>query len=64
MPRLKIDGRDVEVPPGTTLLEAAQHGLVAVIPMTPFRRHTIDLAKCTRCDTCHQVCPEKAVEVK
>ena len=24
MPRLRIDGRDLEVPPGTTLLEAAQ----------------------------------------
>ena len=31
--------------------------------MTPYRRHAIDLEKCTRCDACRQVCPEKAVVV-
>ena len=46
---------------GCTL--CAQHCPVAAIPITPYRRHTIDLAKCTRCDTCRQVCPEAAVEV-
>ncbi len=46
---------------GCTL--CAQHCPVAAIPLTPYRRHSIDLAKCTRCDTCRQVCPEAAVEV-
>jgi ferredoxin len=32
--------------------------------MTPYVRHTIDLNTCTRCDTCRQVCPEKAVFVE
>ena len=38
-----------------------QHCPVDAIPMTPYARHTIDLEKCTRCDTCRQVCPEQAV---
>jgi len=37
---------------------------VDAIPMTPYARHEIDDAKCTRCDTCRQVCPHNAVEVK
>jgi formate hydrogenlyase subunit 6/NADH:ubiquinone oxidoreductase subunit I len=32
--------------------------------MTPYARHTIDMAKCTRCDTCRQVCPTQAVVVE
>jgi NADH:ubiquinone oxidoreductase subunit F (NADH-binding) len=46
---------------GCTL--CAQHCPVDAIPLTPYRRHTIDQEKCTRCDTCRQVCPQKAVEV-
>ena len=34
------------------------------IPMTPYARHTIDMQKCTRCDTCRQVCPTQAVFVE
>ncbi len=34
------------------------------IPMTPYARHAIDMQKCTRCDTCRQVCPVKAVFVE
>ena len=32
--------------------------------MTPYVRHTIDQEKCTRCDTCRQVCPAGAVVVE
>lgn len=37
---------------------------VAAIPMTPYARHVIEDAKCTRCDTCRLVCPHNAVELK
>lgn len=47
---------------GCTL--CAQDCPVDAIPMTPYRRHTIDLEKCTRCDSCRQVCPEAAVYVE
>jgi NADH-quinone oxidoreductase subunit F len=47
---------------GCTL--CAQACPVDAIPMTPYRRHTIDSEKCTRCDTCLQVCPESAVYVE
>jgi NADH-quinone oxidoreductase subunit F len=47
---------------GCTL--CAQHCPVDAIPITPYRRHTIDLNKCTRCDSCRQVCPHDAIEVK
>ncbi len=46
---------------GCTL--CAQHCPVDAIPMTPYKRHTIDMSICTRCDTCRQVCPESAVDV-
>jgi NADH-quinone oxidoreductase subunit F len=47
---------------GCTL--CAQACPVDAIPMTPYRRHTIDSEKCTRCDTCKQVCPESAVYIE
>lgn len=46
---------------GCTL--CAQQCPVDAIPMTPYRQHTIDLEKCTRCDTCRAACPTKAVYV-
>jgi MinD superfamily P-loop ATPase len=32
--------------------------------MTPYAKHVIDDAKCTRCDTCRQVCRFDAVKVE
>jgi NADH-quinone oxidoreductase subunit F len=46
---------------GCTL--CAQHCPVKAIPMTPYRRHEINLELCTRCDTCRKVCPQEAIEV-
>ncbi|MHB8521130.1 MAG: NAD(P)H-dependent oxidoreductase subunit E [Limisphaerales bacterium] len=47
---------------GCTL--CAQHCPAAAIPLTPYRKHEINLDKCTRCDSCRQVCPYQAIEVK
>ncbi len=47
---------------GCTL--CAQHCPADAIPMTPYRIHQIDLQRCTRCDTCREVCPTGAVIVK
>jgi NADH-quinone oxidoreductase subunit F len=44
--------------------KCAQQCPVDAIPMTPYERHTIDDALCTRCDTCRRVCPENAVVVQ
>lgn len=41
----------------------AQHCPARCIPLTPYRRHRIEDAACTRCDTCRQLCPLGAVEV-
>jgi NADH-quinone oxidoreductase subunit F len=37
---------------------------VQAIPATPYRRHVIDAAKCTRCGTCHALCPERAIRIE
>jgi NADH-quinone oxidoreductase subunit F len=47
---------------GCTL--CAQHCPADAIPMTPYEKHSIDQEKCTRCDTCRRICPEKAVVVE
>jgi NADH-quinone oxidoreductase subunit F len=47
---------------GCTL--CAQSCPVHAIPMTPYRRHVINLDQCTRCDTCRQICPHEAVQVE
>ncbi len=47
---------------GCTL--CAQHCPADAIPMTPYKKHTIDEEACTRCDTCRAVCPTDAVVVE
>ena len=47
---------------GCTL--CAQNCPTDAIPLTPYKRHTIEAAKCTRCDTCRLVCPAGAVVVE
>jgi len=42
----------------------AQSCPVNAIPMSPYEKHVIDDAKCTRCDTCRRVCPVGAVVVE
>jgi NADH-quinone oxidoreductase subunit F len=42
----------------------AQRCPVEAIPMTPYRRHVIDLEKCTRCDSCREACPQEAIKVE
>ena len=46
---------------GCTL--CAQHCPVDAIPFTPYKKHRIDDEKCTRCDSCRDVCPEAAIVV-
>ncbi|MFV1968087.1 MAG: NAD(P)H-dependent oxidoreductase subunit E [Pirellulaceae bacterium] len=46
---------------GCTL--CSQHCPADAIPLTPYRRHEVDMEACTFCDTCRQVCPEDAVVV-
>ena len=47
---------------GCTL--CAQHCPADAIPLTPYVRHRIEMDKCTRCDNCRLVCPEKAVFIE
>jgi len=46
---------------GCTL--CAQHCSVKAIEMKPYEKHEIDDEKCTRCDTCKQICPKNAIIV-
>jgi len=46
---------------GCTL--CAQECPVGAIAIVPYRRHEIDVVKCTRCDVCRRICPVGAVEV-
>jgi NADH-quinone oxidoreductase subunit F len=47
---------------GCTL--CAQQCPASAIPFTPYQKHTINDALCTRCDLCRKVCPERAIEAR
>jgi len=47
----------------TGCTKCAQECPADAIPMTPYRKHTIDDALCIRCDACRRVCPEDAIRV-
>jgi NADH-quinone oxidoreductase subunit F len=34
----------------------------AILPL-PYQKHSIDTAKCTRCDLCRTVCPEQVIKI-
>jgi len=44
--------------------KCAQACAAGAIAMTPYQKHEIDEALCTRCDNCRQVCPVDAVRVE
>jgi NADH:ubiquinone oxidoreductase subunit F (NADH-binding)/NAD-dependent dihydropyrimidine dehydrogenase PreA subunit len=41
----------------------SQHCPVDAIPFTPYNRHGIDDALCTRCGACRAACPSEAIEI-
>jgi NADH-quinone oxidoreductase subunit F len=43
--------------------KCAQECPAGAIAMTPYQPHVIDAAKCTRCDVCRTVCPEKVIKI-
>ena len=43
--------------------KCAQACPAGAIPMAPFQKHTIDAAKCTRCDVCRSICPVKTIRI-
>jgi NADH:ubiquinone oxidoreductase subunit F (NADH-binding) len=42
----------------------AQFCAAGAIAPAPYQRHVVDNTRCTRCDTCRQGCPEKAIIVE
>jgi NADH-quinone oxidoreductase subunit F len=43
--------------------KCAQDCPSGAITMLPYQKHTIDPAKCTRCDVCRTTCPIKAIKI-
>jgi len=41
----------------------AQECPVKAIPVTPYRKHAIDVKLCTRCDICRKGCPVEAIKI-
>jgi NADH-quinone oxidoreductase subunit F len=44
--------------------KCAQECPAGAIAMTPYQKHEIDPARCTRCDLCRTVCPEKCIFIR
>ena len=42
----------------------AQHCPADAIPLTPYRRHQINVELCTGCDVCRTDCPENAITIE
>ena len=42
----------------------AQHCPASAIPLTPYRRHQINVELCTGCDVCRTDCPENAITIE
>ncbi len=47
----------------TGCTKCSQECPVSAIPFSPYEKHEIDQAICTKCDNCRIVCPEKAIEI-
>jgi NADH-quinone oxidoreductase subunit F len=47
----------------TGCTKCSQDCPVKAIPFTPYEKHEIDQAICTKCDNCRIVCPENAIEI-
>jgi NADH-quinone oxidoreductase subunit F len=47
----------------TGCTKCSQDCPVKAIPFSPYEKHIIDQALCTKCDNCRIICPEAAIEI-